>query len=456
MTELTHGIGSLQLTEDGVSAEAVELFRPISTETALLNGRTMPIHPHVITDTGPLEFTITPQGDSYIHLAATRLYVKFQVFPGAGNTPLADGDQVSMVNLCGNSLFNTIDIDINGKTIPELTNTNTHIKGYVETLLSYSPNTHHLQATGWAMDEPDRFDSVRLTKRDAVVDGAAAAYTNQGFLDRRSLLGTTAETRENEFHFPLASDFFNSDRLLLPGVKLTVRLTRTPDTIVLMADAGAPRVHLIAAKLYVSFVDVHEVYRKRHATKIVNDLAMMPMNKCVIKQYPIAAGMSAAPIANIFLGMLPKSIIVGMVDQSAYTGNYHKNPYFFQHMDCNYAALRMNGVLVPAEPYTPNWGGNLFMREFREFYDNIGISHSDLTCHVTKELYAGGSTFFAFDLSPDKCNGYHQHIKKTGSIDLDLKFSKNLNNAIYVIIMASFDAYLTIDNSYNADCNVKA
>jgi hypothetical protein len=463
MANLSHGIGALQLTEDAMSSESVELFRPLTEEIALLNSRTLPIQPHAINDSGPLEFTITPQGDSYIDLSATRLYVKIQVYPGADNTELAATDQVAIINLCGNSLFNTIDIDLNGKSIPELTNTNTHIKGYIETLMSYTPNTHHLEATGWAMDEVGAFDSARLTARvarEAVaatgITARAAAPTNSGFLARRELLGIQDGQRRTEFYFPLASDFFNSDRLLLPGVKVTVRLTRTPNNIALIAEAGAPRVNLVAAKLYVTYVDVHEVYRKRHAAKIQNDVALMPMNKCVIKQYPIAAGMAAAPISNIFLGMLPKNLIIGMVEQSAYTGDYHKNPFFFRNMDCNYASLRVNGVLTPAEPYTPDFDHHLYIREFREFYDNIGISHSDLNCHVSKKLYRSGATFFAFDLSPDKCNGYHKHVKTTGAIDLDLRYSKNLPVAIYVIILATFDAYLTIDNNYNTVCSVTA
>jgi hypothetical protein len=83
------------------------------------------------------------------------------------------------------------------------------------------------------------------------------------------------------------------------------------------------------------------------------------------------------------------------------------------------------------------------------------VSHNDLTSQVNKALYKGGCTLFAFDLSPDGCNGFHFHPKRTGTIDLNMRFNDDLDGPIYVIVMATYDSCLTIDQYLNIDTNSK-
>jgi hypothetical protein len=434
-----HAIGGLQITQNDVVAETSELFLPISQEVALVRGRTVVIRPHNLIDSGPLEFTIAPQGGSYLQLPLTRLYIKYKIVDDAGEDHAATV-KVAPVNLAGNSLFKTIDIELNGQLISDLTNTFSHIKGYLEHLISYSPNTHHMRAAGWAMDTAGKFDDQ--------------ATANEGYKSRESW---NSASKVNELMFPLASDFFNSDRLLLPGVKTTVRLTRTSDSTYLMAGTGTqPKVKFIDAKLYVHFVDVHELVKKNHKSKIMQNPALLPMNKVVMKQYAFAGGMQQALIPNAFMGTLPKSVLVGMVDQDAFNGSYLKNPYNFQNYGLSYLCMRVNGVQKPADPYTPDFSQDLYMREFREFYDNIGIGHNDQSTIVTPKLYKDGCSLFAFDMSPDQCGGFHYHPSETGTMDMELRFKANLDGAIYVILMATYDSCLKIDNNMNIDVTAKA
>ena len=73
---------------------------------------------------------------------------------------------------------------------------------------------------------------------------------------------------------------------------------------------------------------------------------------------------------------------------------------------------------------------------------------------VTFDHSVHGCSLFAFDLSPDMCNGFHFHPKKTGNIDITLSFRVDFAQPIYVIVMASYDAYVTIDKFGNTDVNV--
>ncbi len=58
---------------------------------------------------------------------------------------------------------------------------------------------------------------------------------------------------------------------------------------------------------------------------------------------------------NIFLGMLPKSIILAMTENAAFSGAYDKNPVAFKHFNLEFLALYRDGVQIPSKPFQPEY-----------------------------------------------------------------------------------------------------
>lgn len=72
---------------------------------------------------------------------------------------------------------------------------------------------------------------------------------------------------------------------------------------------------------------------------------------------------------------------------------------------------------------------------------------SDGSFGITRNQFLNGSTFFAWDFSPDSCNGYHNHERKFGkSIDLELRLSNPVDHAINIIVYATFETELKLLN----------
>ncbi len=63
---------------------------------------------------------------------------------------------------------------------------------------------------------------------------------------------------------------------------------------------------------------------------------------------------------------------------------------------------------------------------------------------MTPALFVNGLTLFAFDLTPDLCGGYHIHRRKTGNIDLEVRFKTALAQSIYAIVLCTYDAQVLI------------
>ena len=55
---------------------------------------------------------------------------------------------------------------------------------------------------------------------------------------------------------------------------------------------------------------------------------------------------------NLFLGQLPKRIVLGIVDNRAFNRDISLNPYNFQHCNLNYLAVHLDGQQVPWGPVT--------------------------------------------------------------------------------------------------------
>jgi hypothetical protein len=427
------GVGALQATENDEISHISDLFKPISQEISLKSGQYTCYRPLNSTH-DPYEFVIHPQGMQYIHLAKTRLFVQLKVVNADGTNMLSTAN-VAPCNLMGHSLWKAIDLKLGGTEYPDLGNTHANYKAYLETVLSYcySAANSHLKASQFEMDSAGLFDI--LTPND-----------NQVFKHRKTLI---AGSKSLQIYGPVHCDFLQIDRLLPPGISLSLKFTRAPDNFVLMTDdAGkAYKIVIEDIKLYVRHVTLSDSIVRDHIMQFETKSAIYPMSKNTIQTYVFPAGHQKFHVTNIVSDLFPKTIIVTFLSSGALNGSYALNPYNFKHFGLNFAVLKLNGELVPSDPYTPDFDNNLFVREYRDVFDNIGVSHDDIGNCLTPSLYKGGLFFLAWDLSPDMCNGYHCHPKRTGHIDLELGFKAALTETLNVLTFTTFDAQVLIDKS---------
>jgi hypothetical protein len=107
--------------------------------------------------------------------------------------------------------------------------------------------------------------------------------------------------------------------------------------------------------------------------------------------------------------------------------------------------LKVNGESIPQDPIQPDFKNDLFLREYMEFYRNIGIDvNEDAGNIITPSLYKGGMYFMSFDLTGDQCNMLHRHPKDQGNIDMTVVFNDPLKNPITVVVYANYDAQIEI------------
>ena len=127
--------------------------------------------------------------------------------------------------------------------------------------------------------------------------------------------------------------------------------------------------------------------------------------------------------------------MIGFIAADAVNGDYKLNPFNFRHFNCSLIAARVNGLQIPTKGYRPYFEKKIVRRELRALYDNNGVIDPSYEsgCNLDAEDFTGSYTLFSFDLTSDKCNGFHLHENTTGIIDLEILFFKKWLDTLEIL-----------------------
>jgi hypothetical protein len=454
---------SVQKTENDLLNHATSCFDPLYTETATIDGDLLPIPPDggQVTDQGPYLFTI-PSNGRYIDPKETRMFFEFSIVDKTGATITAK-DNCSVVNFIGSSFIKEIETLIDGKPVGALTNDYVNYKTYIENIISYDKNSlARIRSCALAyMDVEDKFDTmtqkkVGTTENQEEDFGDTGDTRNRGFVDRRRIIMRSHE-KKVQIYIPFPCDYWQTLKYLAPGLALTLRITRSDDKFLLLADetsanASAYKLKVHAFRLYVRFVDIQPSIMTSHQQALQqNKMILIPFNKTVVKTHLYYPGISEIYHQNLYTGLsLPKTIIIVLCTNTQVDGSYTTNPYKFAHNNVTEMYVKINGVkAIPSDYYRPDFAKNRYIREYQMFMENLGLKFNDVSCAIDYGMWAGGCCLWTIDTSPDVCGGYHRHEKRSGHIDLTIKMSTNLTSPTYLMCFANYDAVLGIDRDMN-------
>jgi hypothetical protein len=431
------GLGGIIVNKEEGLAHNFDHFAPSMIEKAMKKGYDQQFYPTTFNSSeGPFEFYI-PGSNEHIFFPHTRLYIKAQILKvgeGGNLVRLEDDDAVTVANLLPHSLFKQVDVEIGGVNTSSQDQLYPY-KAYLETLLSYanvqscsdSDRGHLAACSHFIMDDAGEFDAVDgdgNTKRSRIAE-------NSRFFD---------------FCIPLHADIMQSVRALPPNIPVKIMLTRNPDAFSIMnLNDEDYRINLLALKLYIRKIECDPIVYKDYTQRIQKHSAMIPFTRSVMKKYLIAQNSTNLSLSGIFRDHIPRQIVMVLVKQTRVDGRKNENPFYFQPYGVNYINLKVDGQNYPPNPYQPDFENGLISRELRALYDNTGTHNSDGGFNISREMFTDGYTIFAWDLTPDSCNGWHYHNAIGRGIDLDLTFSAPLANTANLLIYASFESSLFIN-----------
>ena len=98
--------------------------------------------------------------------------------------------------------------------------------------------------------------------------------------------------------------------------------------------------------------------------------AVYPFWRSDIKSFGVAKGSLSFMIDNIYHGTVPSKLLMEMVSNAVYSGDFNKNPFDFKHMNLNYLEVTVDGQPVPNKALTPNFEKGDFISSHLSLLDN--------------------------------------------------------------------------------------
>ncbi len=416
-----------------------------------------------ITDnSNNIEFHAQPSID-YTNLSKTRLVGKLQVMKvdGTSKTAIGDGDDISCINALPLNLFKQCRVQVNTTDIVDL-NFNYHLKAYLETLLSFNDDTKKSYLASSCMYIPDEPD--HMTKNTKTATAAAASGSGSGSSSSSSSTTTPPEKTPYDkrreilksavsFSIPIHCDFFQCPKLLFSGNDLRITLTRNSDDFCLIAPRATTsyKIFLQEMKLELTRVRVSPLVSEIHAKRLGNgQLAKYHFPESEINTFVLPAKVTSAEIPNLVKGNLPQMLVVGFMDSAQYNGDITKNSLQFKHCDIQSLYFKINGRIIPSEPYTPTFtaGSESTLREYLDLSNMLALNDSYVV-NLSQDFFNKGLTLFGCDTSADQCNMMHKHEEKPGNISLHVRFANAPDAPIHVICYSVKHQTLSIDQTRN-------
>ena len=415
----------------------LDLFSVPPTQTSVENGNWIEYHPlTTVGDDSPIEFEINGNGEDYIDLANTMLYVRAKI-TNADGTNLAADAVVSPTNLFLHSLFAQVDISLNGTQVTTSTNTYPY-RAMIETLLSYGDDAKKSQLTSalFYPDQAGRMDVVNF----------AEATRNSGLYARSRF---TTESRVVDMMGRIHADVFFQDRYLLNEVHVKIKLIRSRNGFCLMS-ANEFKVKIDSAIMFVRKVKLSPSVFLAQAKALENSTAKYPIRRAVCKTITIPQGFRDVSHEKLFSGQLPTRLVIGLVRHDAFNDTFARNPFNFHHFNLMEISVYSDGQQqYGIKPLTTDFANELYVRAYNTLFSGTGKVFKDEGNALDRTTFSKGYALYAFDLTPDLGEDDHFNLNKQGSVRLVLKFREALGENVTVIAYAEFQNVVEIDRNRN-------
>ena len=425
---------------------SVTLFQPPPIDNSIQREYWVEFNPiATISGGATIEFNIPGTFLDYINLAKTKLVVKYCITHEDGSPikderdingiPTDTSDQVGPINLPLHSIFRQIDLSLNQKLVSSDVGVNYPYKALLDLLLNTNQDMISSQA------------QAALFHKDQAGQMDAATYLggNSGYTER------AMKTKDGDnaiIEGYLYVDFgIDQNRAILNGVSVNIKLFQAADEFRLMrVGTKKYKLKINEAILKVCHVTLDPSLLLAHNEALKMSPAIYPFWRSDIKSFSVASGSHTFMTDNIFHGQVPSKIIIGMVSNAAYSGDFSKNPFNFQNMSTNYLEVTVDGQPVPNRPLKPNFNENDYVSSYLSLFDNEYSRKKGLIIRLGD--YPIGYALYLFDIQ-SYLSGQIMSKSIKGHVRLSIRYSEALKETINVIVYAKFPEILSIDQSRN-------
>jgi hypothetical protein len=446
-----------------VIPSTLELFDTAPTDMSIQAMEEIPYRPNTTftPSSGDIRFEIPGNAEEFIVPNLTSMTFGLRVILSGGGD-IGAAHNVGIINNAAHSVFSDCTVTLGNQVVSS------------DPCYAYTAMATNLLSYG--NDAKESWLSNALYFKDTAGQmeemlNANAANGNRGLNKRSAYFANSAVV---PCRIRLTSSVFNVDKHFPSLLDMKVVLARTKPEFYIMAPTVAAqgavgdenyvpptppnfRVEIIDPILWVTKAKIFPPL----AYNILQKLSRQPMkyniSRHVTRPITLGVGLQSHTIDNVTTGQLPKRLIFGFVRSEAFNGSYARNPFNFQHLNLNHAAVYVNGTCHPLTPFRPTYGGERqnWLREYNSLFDSLGIHYGNSGIDINRDDYPLGYCLYGFDLTPNWSASVAApvNLDKSGSVRIEFQLSEALTTAYSCIVFTEFDNIITIDNDRNVFVN---
>ena len=315
----------------------------------VLSSHEQEIYPATSLDESCIEFEFQTDRDYYVDLRQSFLALKFKFVKGRGyntyesrekkkvftETGTDDEEEqekvarVTYVNNIMHSIFSNVEVYINNQQIYNSNGLYAH-KSYIsnnfKAAISEYKGVLHCEGYDYEQDPED----------------IANPLPDPFFTRRMKLL-----SRPDGFmlYGKLGIDFFSTSELLYPNMEIRLRLIRARPNFYMISDNPNVSLGIVGCSLYSRLIALKDDYHKKR----MDMLACAPVEynylETLGKIFIIPVRHNQFIQENIFNDASIRRIAIAMNTNSAFTGSFTENPFWYQQFD-----LRQIRILRGGQP----------------------------------------------------------------------------------------------------------
>ena len=144
----------------------------------------------------------------------------------------------------------------------------------------------------------------------------------------------------------LVIDFFSTSQLLYPNIKIRLRLIRARPNFYMISDNPNVSLGIVDCSLYTRRFALRDHYHKKRMDMFAYAPVEYNYLETLAKAFIIPARQNEFIQENIFNNAPIRRVTIAMNTNSAFTGSFTKNPFWYQHID-----LRQIIILRGGQPF---------------------------------------------------------------------------------------------------------
>jgi len=351
-----------------------------------------------------------------------------------GSERTIKGDITTVTNMPLASFFRQVDVSLNEVNVSADTGSHYAYKAYIDTLLC---SDHHTTAT---------ILQSELFFRDTYDNMDGSFLSNDGFTNR---YGYTRDSSIVTVKGPIRSDIFQQNRLILPGVRISIKMYPSEDSFRITNMLGIKKefkVEIMDACMEMCHIIPTQEVQAAHKEALKVRPCILPLTRSCLKSYNIQMGAQSYTVEDMFFNNIPNELIICLIESGRFNGDFRLNPFMLDHFNLSFLEYKVDGVSIPGSALTPDFVSGDYVDCYNALFSN------NSRAYIAREEFASGFTIFRFTVNERMAEDIAIRNNQ-GHSRLNLKFKTPLPSNTTLLVYGKTSSSIEIDAEKNVFVN---